>query len=272
MEIKINIEEKLYNEILKNSKDVEKFIIDSIKESLSKKNVKVFVLCGGEGTRMRPLTYTIPKPMLPLGTKPVLQKIVEFFSSQGFNNFVFGVGYLGEVIVKYFGDGSRLGVNIEYSFEREALGTGGAMKNAKEKLSETFIVTNGDVIFGNGLNLHELLNFHFSKDVLGTIVAKKVERSERFGVIEFDENFLIKEFKEKVQMDRECYINAGIYVLNKEVLNYIPENKNVSIEKEIFPLLIKEGKLAAFPYDGYWIDIGIPEDYVKALMDMINNK
>lgn len=269
--MKIEIPEDLYGKILKVDNNPIRFILSSIKEKLERLETKTLILCGGEGTRMRPITFSIPKPMLPLGYKPVLHHIVDFFKDQGFKKFIFSVGYLSEIIVKYFGDGRKYDVFIDYVFEREALGTGGAIKNAEEKIHNTFFVGNGDVIFKT-LDLNDLLKFHREKKGIGTIVIKKVENAKRFGLIEFDKNYKILEFREKPEKEVPGFINAGLYVFEPEIFDYIEVGKNVSIEREVFPKLAEEGKLYAYIYNGYWIDIGIPQDYEKALKDILTTQ
>ncbi|MCS7123097.1 MAG: nucleotidyltransferase family protein [Candidatus Aenigmarchaeota archaeon] len=268
--MKVEIPDEIYSEIKKIVETPEDFIINAIKDSLRKNKIKALILCGGEGTRMRPLTYAIPKPLLPIGRKPVLQYIIEFFKNNGFDDIVLAIGYLGDTIVRYFGDGFKFNVNIEYSVEKEALDTGGAILNAKNKLSKTFFVSNGDVIFSHSLNLHNLLEFHKSKKTIGTIVVKYIEKSKRYGLVDFDEDYYINSFREKPEKEVSGYINAGIYVFTDEIFDYIKPNAKVSIEKEVFPVLAKEGKLSAYVYDDFWIDIGIPEDYEKALITLNN--
>ncbi|MEM5811245.1 MAG: nucleotidyltransferase family protein [Candidatus Aenigmatarchaeota archaeon] len=230
--------------------------------------VKVLILCGGEGTRMRPLTYIIPKPLLPLGRKPILQHTIEFLKNKGFDDIVLAIGYLGDAIVKYFGDGGNFGVNIEYSIEKTALDTAGAILNARDKLGKTFFAMNGDVIFSYSLNLLDLLNFHKSKGTIGTIVVKYIESSKRFGIIDFNIDNIITRFLEKPQKEMSGYINAGLYVFNDEIFEYIRPNSKVSLEKEVFPILCEEGELSAYIYNDFWTDIGVPDDYEATLKNL----
>ena len=238
------------------------YIIDAIKEKLSKEATKVVILCGGEGTRMRPLTLSLPKPMLPLGYKPILEHSIQFYKDQGFTNFIQPIGYMGEQIVKYFGNGSSLGVKIEYVSEDKPLGTGGALKNAESLVNSTFICTYGDVLFDE-LNLKEVLQFHKEKRALGTIVLWNAIVVRRFGLVETDGDGRIIDFTEKPKYMTSGFINAGLCIFEPDIFRHIPKNKTVSLENEILPQLVGNYNLFGFKYNGYWTDVGVPEDYGK---------
>ncbi len=238
------------------------FIVDAIKEKLSREATKVIILCGGEGTRMRPLTLSLPKPMLPLGYKPILEHSIQFYRDQGFTNFVLSIGYMGEQIVKYFGNGESYGVKIEYASENKPLGTGGALKNAENFVHSTFICTYGDVLFEE-LNVKEVLQFHKEKQALGTIVLWNTNDARRFGLVEVDDDGRITDFTEKPKYMTSGLINAGLCVFEAEIFKYIPKNKILSLENEILTKLARSGNLFGFKYNGYWTDIGVPEDYGK---------
>jgi mannose-1-phosphate guanylyltransferase len=261
--------EKLCNHVPERKKS--NFIIEAIKEKLAKESMKAIILCGGEGTRLRPLTLSTPKPMLPLGYRPLLEHSILYFNNLGINNFILAIGYLGEHIIKYFNDGSSLGVNIEYSTEHKALGTGGAIKNAEKFINSTFLVINGDVVFRD-LNLREALQFHKENNALATIVVTKVNDAKRFGLVEIGKNGKIISFIEKPKYSTSGYINAGLYILEPKIFDYIKSGEKVSIENDVFPVLVEEGKLFAYKHNGYWIDIGLPEDYERAQADFLMGK
>jgi NDP-sugar pyrophosphorylase family protein len=242
-----------------------------VREKLARESIKAIIQCGGEGTRMRPLTLTIPKPMLPLGYKPFLEHTINYFKGQGIYNFILTISYLGEQIIKYFEDGSRLGVKIEYSIEKEALGTGGAIKNAEKKINSTFATINGDVLFGN-FQFRDILKFHKEKRAIVTIALAKVDDARRFGLVERDEVGKVINFIEKPKYSVSGWVNAGLYVLEPKIFEYIKPRKFVSLEKDVFPVLVEEGKMYAFPHFGYWIDIGVPSDYEKACKDFFTDK
>lgn len=269
----IEFPQELWNELKSTvpPRGKSRFIIEAVKEKLSRDSLHVLVLCGGEGTRMRPLTLTMPKPMLPLGYKPMLEHTLTFFKEQGFYHFIFAIGYLGESIVKYFGDGSKWDSDIEYSTEEKALGTGGAVKNAERYVNSTFIVTNGDVVFGN-LDVRDVLEFHKEKDSLATIVLWKAEDASRFGLVEVGDDGRLENFIEKPRYPKPGWINAGLYVLEPEIFSYVPRGEKVSMESDIFPKILDEKRLYGYNYSGYWADIGIPEDYEEVSRDFLTNK
>ena len=248
-----------------------RFIVEAVKEKLARISVKAVILCGGEGTRMRPLTLTIPKPMLPLGYKPILEHNIEYFKRYGINNFILAIGYLGENIVKYFGDGTQFDVSIEYSPEDMAMGTGGAIKKVERLVNSIFMVTNGDVLFGD-LAVNDVLRFHREKGGTGTVVLWHTEETKRFGLVETDDEGRIVEFVEKPRYPSPGWINAGFYVFEPEVFDHIPKNKVVSLESDVFPTLVERGELFGFKYTGYWADIGLPKDYERVSKDFLTNK
>ncbi len=242
------------------------FIIEAIKDKLRKESKKVLILCGGEGTMMRPLTLSTPKPMLPMGYKPMLEHTISYFKDQGLDSFVLAIGYLGEQIIKYFGDGSAFGVNIEYSPEHKALGTAGAIKNAEKFMNSTFVMMFGDTIFRD-LSISEVLQFHREKKSLATLVTTKVGNVKRFGVVESDKEGKVTGFLEKPKYSNAGWINAGMYVFEPQIFDYMKPGDKTSMESDVFPRLVEEGKLFAYKYGGYWADIGMPEDYEKAVKD-----
>ncbi|HLC59309.1 MAG TPA: nucleotidyltransferase family protein [archaeon] len=247
------------------------FITEAIKDKLARESTKAVILCGGEGTRMRPLTLSTPKPMLPLGYRPMIEHTMTYFKNQGIYNFVLAIGYLGEHIIKYFNDGSAHGMNVEYSTEHKALGTAGAVKNAEKFLHSPFLVVNGDVIFRT-LNVKEALQFHKESNALVTIVTNKVNDAKRFGLVESDSTGKVTGFVEKPKYATSGWINAGLYIIEPDVLEMIKSGDKVSMEAEIFPKLVEQGKLFDYKYNGYWMDIGMPEDYEKAQRDFFTKK
>ena len=248
------------------------FIMQAIEEKLSRDTLKTVVLCGGQGTTMRPLTLTIPKPMLPIGYKPILEHIVNFLKAEGLNNFIFSTGYLGENIIKYFNDGSQFGVAIKYSSEDKPLGTAGALKKVEKMVGSNFVVSAGDTIF-SGLSVKDVLRFHGEKKKsVGTIVLWKAADARNFGLVETDSYGLITSFREKPKFPTEGWINTGFYIFNSEIFDYIPKNKMVSLEYDIFPALAEKGKLFGYFHNGYWADVGRPADYEKVSKDMLTGK
>ena len=231
------------------------------------------MLIGGKGTRLRPLTYTVPKAMVTLRNRPFIQYMVDFLRAAGLEGAVLSMGYLPHPIRQHFAEQGLEGFTLEYVLESSPLGTAGGIKNAQEQLGGgegPFVVTNGDVL--TGLDLREVIEAHQSSDALATITLTPVEDPTAYGLVEVDHRLWVKRFVEKPISDevRTSLINAGIYVLEREVLNMIPEGREVSIEREIFPELQAAGRLRAYISSAYWRDIGTPRSYLTASHDVLS--
>jgi NDP-sugar pyrophosphorylase family protein len=249
-----------------------KFIIDAIKDKLSKESLKALILCGGPGTDMRPLTLSMPKAMLPVGYKPLLERNLDFLKAHGINNFVFAIGYLGEQIIKYFGDGSLHGVRIQYSPEKEELGTAGAIKNADKLINSTFITMFCDTVF-SGLDVKDALQFHKDKQALATVVMWRTNDVRNFGSVVADKDGAVEEFVEKPKHAAAGWINTGFFVFEPEIFNLIKgRGRVISLEEDIIPILMDRKKLFAYKHNGYWADVGNPKDYEKVNKDFLNDK
>lgn len=235
--------------------------------------MKALLLAGGLGTRLRPLTEDLPKPMAPLVNRPWLEHLLMHLKREGIEQFVFAVKHYPEVIQRHFGDGSRFGVEIQYAVEKELLGTAGAIKNAESLLSDQFIVINADVV--QMAPLRPLLEFHRSHRGAVTIGLTQVDDPSAYGVVEQTDTGEITRFVEKPPRHEapSNRINAGIYVMDKEVLKYIPANREVSIERETFPLLIEQG-LGVYGtlIEGYWMDMGTTDRYRQAHWDVLDGR
>lgn len=224
---------------------------------------KAFILAGGKGTRMRPFTYEMPKPLIPLQGKPLLQHIIELLRKYEVREVVLSIGYLGDKVRDYFGNGSKLGMDITYIEEKEELGTAGALNLAKDQLTETFLMFNGDVL--SNIDLTDLVRFHREKKGLSTIALTPVEDPSRFGVARLKGDRIL-EFIEKPEKTKGVskLINAGVYVLEPEVIKYVPKGRAM-METDVFPKLAKTGKLYGYPFDGQWFDTGTYEAYENAI-------
>ena len=226
---------------------------------VKEKTNTIILLVGVLGTRLRPLTNDLPKPMLPIGGKPILENIIMHFKSFGFVNFILSVNYKKEIIKNYFQDGKSLGVTITYIEETERLGTAGALSLIKEEINEPFFVMNGDLL--TNTNYEQLLDFHLVNQATATMCVREYEYQVPYGVIEVDEHKLTSIVEKPVQ---KHFVNAGIYVLEPEALTYIPKNQYYDMP-ELFNYLIQQQKeVAAFPIREYWMDIGQLEDYEMA--------
>ncbi|MEK6854678.1 MAG: nucleotidyltransferase family protein [Nanoarchaeota archaeon] len=223
-----------------------------------------FILAGGLGTRLRPLTYEIPKLLIPLQGKPILEHVIDLFKRHGANEIILAVGYKAEKFKEHFGDGSKLGVNINYIIEETPLGTAGALKLAKHFLKDTFYMCNGDEL--KDIDLEEMYEMHKQNRALGTIALTEVDDVSQYGVVDLDEN-KIKKFVEKPKKEEapSNLISSGLYILEPEVIELIPEGRAVSIEREIWPLLAEKNKLVGFHFKGQWFPTDNWERYEKAL-------
>lgn len=235
-----------------------------LSRALSSKTIRYAVLlAGGKGTRMRPFTYEIPKPMIPIQGRPLIQHIVELLRKYEVREIIFSVGYMSDKIKEYFGNGSKFGVNITYAEEEKELGTGGPLNLIKEKLDETFLMFNGDILAN--IDLKDFVSFHEEKKGMATIALTAVSNPSRFGVARLKGDNIL-EFIEKPPVEKEAsnLINAGVYVLEPEVLKYIPKGRAM-MEKDVFPKLAKKGRLFGYHFDGQWFDTGTPESYEIAI-------
>lgn len=226
--------------------------------------MKAVILAGGTGTRFHPLTFTKPKPMLPLLNKPILHYIIQYLRDYGLRDIFITTNYLKDQIMNYFGNGSSYGVNLSYPLEIDPLGTAGSVKNI-QNLDETSVIIQGDNV--TDIDLRKVINFHKKSNALCTIVVMPVNNPSNYGVVELEDNGKVRRFSEKPSLEN-CFsnlINTGIYVLEPEVLKFIPENKEFDFAKDLFPILLEKGTLYGCVVDGFWVDVGQPEGYLKAL-------
>ena len=235
--------------------------------------MQAIVLVGGEGTRLRPLTYGTPKPMVPIMGVPFLARTMERLSEAGIRDVILPAGYMPQSIVDYFGDGSQLGMKITYVIEDTPLGTAGALKNVEEHIRGRFFVLNGDVL--TSMDLRGMIAEHERKGGIATLHLIRVEDPSAFGCVVHDADGLIGAFVEKPPRETAPTneINAGTYLFEREILDVIPAGRNVSIERETFPQLIAAGrKLYAYTTNDYWMDLGKPEQYLGAHVDILEGR
>ncbi|MEM4267525.1 MAG: nucleotidyltransferase family protein [Candidatus Woesearchaeota archaeon] len=220
-----------------------------------------FILAGGRGTRLKPITNEIPKPMIPLHDKPIIEHTIDLFKKYGIRRIIISIGYKGDKIKEYFGDGRRIGLNILYIEEKEPLGTAGPLNLVKPFINDTFIMCNADEL--KDIDLNEMYLQHKESKAVATIALTTVENPSSFGVVKLKGNRIV-EFIEKPKHAPSKLINAGLYMLEPEIFSYAPQQVG-SIEKDVFPKLAKEGKLFGFPFDGQWFDTGTMERYQEAI-------
>lgn len=233
--------------------------------------MQAVVLVGGFGTRLRPLTLTRPKQMLPILNRPLIEHVVGRLARFGVHDVVLALGYKPDAFAGAYPDGHCAGASLHYAVEPEPLDTAGAVRFAAASagITERFLVLNGDVL--TDLDLHRFVDFHVARGAEATIHLHPVADPSRFGVVPTDAEGRVLDFVEKPPAGRAPtnLINAGTYVLEPSVLDRIPEHRKVSIERETFPQLAADGTLFACPGSSYWIDVGVPAQYLQAQTDML---
>lgn len=233
--------------------------------------LKALILAGGLGTKMRSIAIDVPKPLVPVIGIPFLEHQLRLLKANGISSAVLCVSFMADKIKSYFGTGKRVGMDISYSEEEVPLGTAGAIKRARNLVDDVFIVLNGDSYID--LDFQKIVFQHLSGNFLGTIVLTKSSDSQNYSPVKIDNEGKIIEFLEKREnlysINNNVYVNAGVYVFSKKILDFIELDKNTSLEKEIFPRLAKDRMLQSYVHEGYFIDIGRPESYDKFKKDAL---
>lgn len=228
--------------------------------------MKAVVLVGGEGTRLRPLTLTTPKQMLPVGGRPMIERVLEWLAGHGVDEAVLSLGYRPDAFLKAYPEGETCGIRLRYAVEESPLDTAGAIRFAalEDGVDSTFVVVNGDVL--TDIDVTALVAFHRARRAEATIALTPVEDPSAFGVVPTDGDGRVLAFIEKPPVGQAPtnLINAGTYVLEPSVLERIPGGRRVSIERETFPALVAEGRLYALGSDSRWLDAGTPAAYLAA--------
>jgi len=249
--------------------------------------MKAMILAAGKGTRVRPITHTIPKPMIPILQKPVMEFLLELLKEHGFTEIMVNVSHLAEEIENYFRDGQRFGVEIAYSFEGriqdgqligDALGSAGGLKkiqNFQSFFDETFVVLCGDALVD--LDLTEAVRRHREKGAMASLITKRVPRDQvsSYGVVVTDADGRVRSFQEKPAVDEAAsnMINTGIYIFEPEVLNYVPSGQAFDIGSDLFPKLVAAGAaFYALPMEFEWVDIGKVPDYWQAIRSVLQGQ
>ena len=232
--------------------------------------MKAVILAGGEGTRLRPLTCNTPKPMVPILNRPFLEHMLSHLKGHGVDHTLLTLWYLPDVIRSHFGDGEGLGLRLSYTLETQPLGTAGAVKNVESELDGTFFVLNGDIF--TDLDLSDMVRFHRESGALVTISLTQVEDPSAFGVVETDDRGRVQRFLEKPApgVTASNWINAGIYLVEPEVLAHAPSGEHYMFERGLFPKLLDMGApVYGYRSGAYWVDLGTPENYVKVHRDRL---
>ncbi|MCC5876920.1 MAG: nucleotidyltransferase family protein [Candidatus Sumerlaeia bacterium] len=217
------------------------------------------ILAGGKGMRLRPYTTILPKPLLPVGDRPILHRVIAMLADAGFRDLTISVGHLAELIMAFFGDGAKYGLNIKYAIEDQPLGTIGPLRHI-EGLGENFLVMNGDVL--TDLDPNILWKSHMESGSLLTIATYQREECIDFGVLDRSEENRITAFREKPRIPYE--VSMGVYVLNRGCLDFVPEDRPFGFDELVLALLAAGAPVRGHLHRGKWLDLGRPGDYEKA--------
>jgi mannose-1-phosphate guanylyltransferase len=230
--------------------------------------VQALILAGGEGTRLRPLTSTVPKPVVPLVDRPFIAFMIEWLRSHGVDDVVMSCGHLAAGVRNVLGDGEALGIRLRYVEEPRPLGTGGALKFAEQLLDERFLMLNGDTL--TDLDVSEQIAQHERTGAIATLALTPVEDPTSYGLVRLGDDNTVTEFVEKPSSDQidTNNISAGVYVLERAVLEMLEAGEAASIERDVFPRLVGDGLFGCVSR-GYWLDIGTPERYLQGTFDIL---
>lgn len=262
-EILDRIDKKINSGILKNRSYAIEILL---KKALGANRPRLAVaLCGGQGTRLRPITYEIPKALIPVHGKTITEHLFDLFKKYDIREIILAVGYMKNKIKKYFGDGSGFGMNISYIEEEIPLGTAGPLRMLRDRIKETFIVTNGDEL--KNINIEEMFELHKRNNALVTIALTTVDDPSAYGVARLSGSRIL-EFIEKPSKDKapSRLINAGFYIMEPDVLELIPPGFAM-LERDVFPKIAEQGKLYGYPFSGQWFDTGNITRYEIALKE-----
>lgn len=229
--------------------------------------MRAVILCGGKGTRLRPYTTVLPKPLMPIGEMPILEVVIRQLKHAGIDRITMAVGYLAELLEAFFRDGSRIGVPIDYSIESQPLGTVGPL-TLIDGLDEPFLMMNGDVL--TDLDYSDLLRYHRASGGVATVASYEREVKIDFGVIRVDDADAITEYIEKPSYKYQ--VSMGIYVFQPEVLKLLKRNERLDFPDLVQLLIARGEKVVSYPFSGYWLDMGRPDDYERAIEEFENRK
>ena len=225
------------------------------------------ILAGGRGTRLRPYTIVFPKPLVPVGEHPILELVIRQLAEHNFKDITLAVGFLAELIMAYFGDGSRWGVRLSYSREEQPLGTAGPLALIKERLHQPFLVMNGDLL--TDLSFSDVMRYHVERGGVATVVLAHRSVKIDFGVVQVDAEQRLMGWSEKPELS--YLVSAGIYIFDPAVLTHIPVGQRLDLPQLVMGL-VKDGKpVNTYVHEGYWLDIGRPEDLQRANEDFLLN-
>jgi NDP-sugar pyrophosphorylase family protein len=226
--------------------------------------MKAVILAGGKGTRLKPYTTSFPKPLVPIGDKPILEIVIDQLISFGITDIILAVGHLAELIMAYFTNIKKFENQIKYSWEKEPLGTVGALWLVKDEINKTFLVMNGDVL--SDIDYQKLIEDHKQSGSIATIALAQRSVNMDFGVVKLNESNNIIDYLEKPTITQS--VSMGIYIFEPKIFQYMPLNKRFDLPDLVKNLLKNREKVNGYIHNGYWLDIGRPEDYEKACADI----
>jgi len=228
------------------------------------KDITVVILAGGKGRRLAPYTTNFPKPLMPVGDKPILEVLLRRLQRQGFNNIVIATGHLEELIRAYFGDGRKFGISIAYSHEDSPRGTAGPLDPMRERLTGDFLLINGDTLCD--ISFGDMIAFHYNKKATATVALSRRTVDIDFGVVECNAQQEIVNWKEKPKID--YLVSTGIYFFSNSALATLPRNEFINLPDFLIRLQSAGQRVSGYEHTGYWLDIGRPDDYEKACEDI----
>jgi NDP-mannose synthase len=224
--------------------------------------MQALILAGGKGTRLKPYTTVLPKPLMPIGDCPILEVVVKQLKKNDFQKIIMAIGHQHDLFVAFFGNGEKWGIPIEYYIEKEPLGTAAPVRHI-DNLEDDFLMMNGDIL--TDLSFHKLFEIHRDKKADLTIATHKRIQNVNYGTLEYSKNGRLTRFLEKPSFDFN--VSMGVYILSRRVLPLIPEKGRFDFPDLVQALLSNKMRIHCHPYDGYWMDIGRPEDYEQAIED-----
>lgn len=226
--------------------------------------MKAIILAGGKGTRLQPYTTNFPKPLMPVGERPILEIVINRLRESNITDIIITTGYLEELIKAFFKDGSKFGVNIKYTQEDQPLGTAGPLNIIRDQLIDTFLLMNGDILCD--INFNDLLDYHKRHRNTATVALTKRKVHIDFGVVTINQDYLFSSWQEKPTL--EYMVSTGIYLFEPEALSSLPEKGFFNLPDFILAIQKDKKKVSGYVHKGYWLDIGRPEDYEKACRDI----
>src|SRR3954470_20403405 len=236
--------------------------------------MKAVVMAGGEGTRLRPMTSSMPKPLLPVANRPIMQHVLTLLKRHGLTETVVTVQFLASLVKNYFGDGEEFGMELTYANEEKPLGTAGSVKNAEDALKDdSFLVISGDAL--TDIDLGAVVAAHRERGALVTVCLKRVPNPLEFGIVIADEEDRVERFLEKPTWGQvfSDTVNTGIYVMEPEVFQHVAAGEVVDWSEDVFPALVAAGApVYGYVADGYWEDVGTHESYLRAQADVLNRQ